>query len=205
MKYLAHGLLMLCAWVWPTASSAQLGDLINAVKATAKQGVNTATLGTKPITEAQLVGTWNYAEPEVVFESSNPASQLGGALAANEVKRKISAGLAKSGFSPSKASITFKGDGTYIASMNGKSISGKYSVKGTNLTFDGPLGVEQVAVNVRLVNQDLQLAVKADKFLTLIQSMAAVPANSTVTLQAVSSLLKNYSGVQFGLVFRKTS
>lgn len=205
MKYLAYGLFILCIWSWPTASSAQLGDLINAVKATAKQSVKTATIGTKNITASQLVGTWNYVEPEVVFESTNPASQLGGALAANEVKRKVNAGLSRIGFSSAKASITFKADGTYIAQMNGKSISGKYSVKGTNLHFDGSLGVDPVAVNVRLANQDLQLAVRADKFLTLIQSMTTLPAGSTATLQSVSALLKNYTGVQFGLVFRKTS
>lgn len=205
MKYLAYGLLMLCAWVWPITSSAQLSDLINAVKETAKQSVNTATLGTKTVTASQFVGTWNYLESEVVFESTNPASQLGGALAASEVKRKVNSGLSKIGLTSSKASITFKADGTYTAQMNGKSISGKYSVKGANLTFDGPLGVEQVAVNVRLDPPNLQLAVRADKFLTLIQSMTTLSSGSIATIQSVSSLLKNYSGVQFGLVFRKCS
>lgn len=199
MKRLLFYFLPFILWVFPFVGNAQITDLINAVK---QKAVDVPLLGTKNLATEHLVGSWLYEEPEIVFESNNLASQLGGIMASGEIKRKITTGLSKVGFTSGSALVTFKKDGSYIAAINGQSVSGKYRLKGVQLILEGHHGTE-VCINVKLIGKKMQLAVKGDKYLTLIKNLGTLPLETTGTLQTVSSLLKNYNGVQLGLVFRK--
>ena len=63
-----------------------LGSLVNAAKSAAsnvvsnaKEKVEASLIGTQTVTANQLVGTWSYQEPSLVFESNSFVNQVGAA------------------------------------------------------------------------------------------------------------------------------
>ena len=68
------------AFIMPSVSNAQLGDILKSAAGTAVQqatgnstitNVVTTLLGTSNVTEKSIVGTWTYQEPCIAAESSN--------------------------------------------------------------------------------------------------------------------------------------
>lgn len=173
------------------------GGLANVI-----EGVTTA-LGTKTVTKESLLGTWSYEEPAVVLESDNVLSKLGGSVATSSIEDKMQEQLEKYGFKKGKVELTFKDDDTFSGKVNGKSVSGTYSVDGAHLVLKKRDMKNGVRTNVKIAGGDLQLAVQADKVLTLANAIGNVAGKSNATIGTVTSLLKNYKGMQLGMKFEK--
>lgn len=198
-KLLFLGLLLAA----PSAAHAQLGDFFEAVRDVAREGLSPARLGTKPVHPQHLAGTYAYTSPVLVFESQSIASQLGAAMAATEIKEKLATAYAKAGIAPQKLLLTFKADGKYTAHAYGETIEGTYALNGATLTLNIPYSTAKVPLNVLQDGHELQLAVKADKLFPFVQGLSSVTTSAQGSLNALSTLLKGYSGLQVGMVMRR--
>ncbi len=198
IKTLCCGLLL----AFPGAVHAQLGDFFDAVRETARQSLNSSHLGTKPITEAQIIGTWSYSNPLLVFENRNIACKLGAAMASGDLEDRMSSALGRVGINPAKTTLTFKSDGTFTASSNGNTVSGSYKLKGANIYLTLP-GHGAVAVNALRDGHELQLAVKPNHFPELVRSLTHLSASSATTVQMFLSSLSSSEGYYLALVLRK--
>ncbi len=183
-----------------------IGDLLKKASSglnlgnTAKDYVS-ALLGKDKVTAEDLVGTWTYAEPVLVLESDQVLGKIGGAVMAQTAEKKLSSVMEKIGVKPGVVKMTFNSDGTYTCELNGHTIRGTYEVQDATLTLK-KLNFTALSANVKKTGNSLQLAVQADKLLTLVSSLTSIVPEDGM-LSTVTSLFKSYDGMQVGVKFEK--
>ena len=204
-------MMMACFFVGMQALHAQsLGSLVNTAKnvasqavSSAKENVQAALIGTQTVTVKQLVGTWTYQQPALVFESNNLLNQVGAAAFTEKAEKSTAGYLSKFGVKAGSLSITFNDNGHYSATLKGRTISGTYKLNGATLTLVAPQGVVTVPVNAKLQNNQLQLAAHADKLLPLLQTLIGSASQVTEQAATITSVLKQYKGAFLGLKLKK--
>ena len=159
-------------------------------------------IGNHTVTSTSLVGTWAYSQPAVAFESQNLLGKAGGAVTANVLEKKLGNALTTYGFKPGNYTLTFNADSTFSMRLKGRTVTGRYSVSKSTLTLRSRLGTTLVTANVAIASNQLQLTFTANKLLTFVKQVAALSTTST-TLNTISQLAGNYSGMQLGLQFKK--
>lgn len=155
------------------------------------------------LTQADLVGTWQYTGPDCVFESENLLMQAGGAVAATQIESKMADALAKVGIKPGACSFTFKNDQTYSAVIGGRTISGTYALDTSTkkLTMTYLAGVATMNPQVVKSGSTLSLLYEADKLLALANGLSTLSGSSS--MQTLSSLLSQYDGLLVGIQLQK--
>lgn len=187
-------------------SAQSFGDLLKKASdglnlgSTAKDYVS-ALLGKDKVTAEDLVGTWTYSEPVLVLESDQVLGKIGGAVMAQTAEKKLSSVMEKIGVKPGVVKMTFNSDGTYTCELNGHTIRGTYEVQDATLTLKN-LNFTALSANVKKTGNSLQLAVQADKLLTLVSSLTSIVPEDGM-LSTVTSLFKSYDGMQVGVKFEK--
>ena len=187
-------------------SAQSFGDLLKKASdglnlgRTAKDYVS-ALLGKDKVTAEDLVGTWTYSEPVLVLESDQVLGKIGGAVMAQTAEKKLSSVMEKIGVKPGVVKMTFNSDGTYTCELNGHTIRGTYEVQDATLTLK-KLNFTALSANVKKTGNSLQLAVQADKLLTLVSSLTSIVPEDGM-LSTVTSLFKSYDGMQVGVKFEK--
>ncbi len=191
-------------------ASAQLGNLLknaaNSVTGSSSAGnvvsnVVSNLLGTSKLSESNLVGTWSYSGPCVVLESDNVLSNIGGSVMTSKVESKFGNVLQKVGFKPGKVGLTLNEDKSFVMTVAGKKTQGTWSVSGSNLVLT-ILG-KSIKINGKMSGGDLQLAMNADKMLSLLGTVTQSASTLNSTFGTVSSLLNKYKGLYLGLKFSK--
>lgn len=184
-----------------TSTGSILGDILGA--ATNGQTIGNvlgSVLGTTTMTQQQLIGTWTYSQPGVAFTSDNLLAQAGGEVAATTIKQKVLPVYQKVGIKSSNTKMQFNQDGTFVAVIAGKQLSGNY-------TFNEQ--TSQVVLQTLLFNMTcyakrnsdgIALLFESTKLLTLLQTMSAMSGNST--LGTIGDLSKNYDGLRLGFDFK---
>ena len=142
-----------------------LGTLKNAAATAASKSDNSTVaaignlLGTSSVSAADLVGTWNYSQPAVAFESKNVLTNVGTAAASSAIEKKLA---------------------TYLTKYN------------------------SFKMNVKKSGSELQVAMKADKLMSLLQGIISAAGKSdTSSLSSIASLTKSIDGMYLGLKFTK--
>lgn len=159
-------------------------------------------LGTDKLSEKNIIGTWTYNEPCVVFESENVLTQVGATAASNKVEKTLGEQLTKVGIVKGSVILKFNEGGEGIVTSGGKDINIKWAVKDSNLTLTFPVTQQSITVNAKITAGGLQIAVNADKLLTLVNGFVKnMPANSS--LSSISSLMNTVKGMYVGLKFTK--
>lgn len=187
-------------------SAQSFGDLLKKASdglnlgSTAKDYVS-ALLGKDKVTAEDLVGTWTYSEPVLVLESDQVLGKIGGAVMAQTAEKKLSSVMEKIGVKPGVVKMTFNADSTYTCDFNGRSLRGTYEVQDATLTLK-KLNFTALSANVKKTGNSLQLAVQADKLLTLVSSLTSIVPEDGM-LSTVTSLFKSYDGMQVGVKFEK--
>lgn len=201
-------------------AQAQLGDILKgAANAAVKSGVSKATgnstigdvaadllgnlLGTSKVSEGSLVGTWTYNEPCVAFESENVLATVGSSLVSSKVENTMKKGLTKIGFTSGKVVLTLNEDKTGTVSYNGKAVQVNWAVDGANLKLTFPLLDKGVTMNTKLSGNELQLAMKSDKLLTLTNAITQKASAVNSYLGTLNTLTKDVKGMYMGLKFTK--
>ncbi len=160
-------------------------------------------LGTSTVSEKSIVGTWSYSQPSVAFESQNVLSQLGGSYASNKIQKKLKKGLEKSGIKPGKCSITFNSDKSFIFTVGGKAQHGTYTISGSNINLTFALSGKTVTANIKQVGNAMQIAMKADRMLQLVSTIATKASAYSSQMGTVAALLSSYSGMYLGMEFAR--
>jgi len=197
-------------------ANAQLGNILKNVAGTAVSkatGNSTAgdvaselignLLGTSKVSEKSLVGTWTYSQPCVAFESENVLTSLGSSMVSTKVESTMQKGLNKVGFTSGKVVMTLKEDKTGTIQFNGKNIIVNWAVDGSDLKLTFPIVDKGVTMNAKLSDNELQLAMKADKLLTLLNAITEKAGTVNSSLNTLNTLTKDVKGMYMGLKFTK--
>lgn len=197
-------------------ANAQLSNVLKSVAGTAiskATGNSTAgdvasdlignLLGTSKVSEKSLVGTWTYNQPCVAFESEDVLTTLGSSMVSKKVESTMQKGLTKVGFNSGKVVMTLKEDKTGTIEFNGKNIVVNWAVDGSDLKLTFPIVDKGVTMNAKLTGSELQLAMKADKLLTLLNTITEKTSTVNSSLGTLNTLTKNVKGMYMGLKFTK--
>lgn len=191
----------------PAAAGAQslLGGLLDKLSDKETSGAIgdaiSALLGKDEVKQNTLVGTWTYEGPAIVFESENIANKLGGKLLSSKGEDMLATQLEKVGMKPGVVSITFNADSTYTCQLGSKTTRGTYEVKDATLSLK-KLNFTTLKTNAKVSGSELQLAVEADKILTLVSSLSNLSGSNSM-LSTVTNFMKGYDGMQVGVKFKK--
>ena len=170
----------------------------------ALSGIVSNLLGTSEVSETDLVGTWSYSQPCVVFESSNVISKVGTSVVSQKVETTLNKQLTKLGFKAGSVIMTFAEDGNGSIQYAGKTIPCTWSVNESQLTLT--ILTKSVAMNVKQSTSGLQLAMNADKLKTLLTAITDKASAVNSSIGTVTTLLKSVDGLYLGLQFAaKTS
>lgn len=206
IKLATMAFMLLCG----TSASAQinLGDILGGLSGNSSSG-NSGDLisgltsifsSNKQASEKNIVGTWTYDSPAIVFESDDLLSKAGAAIASKKIESKLQTTLSKYGITEDKFTITFKEDGTFTESIRGKSYSGKWEVKDKKLILTYSL--KKMEITTQKEGNKLMFVTDATKLLSLVQSLGAKTATSS-SLSTVTALTKNIKGMKVGLALKK--
>lgn len=197
MAFVALG-MMVCG-----NANAQLENILKSVAGETAANVVGNLLGTSKVSEKSLVGTWSYNQPGVAFESENVLATVGSSMVSTKVEKTMQNGLTKVGFTSGKVVMTLKEDKTGIIKYNGKAVDVNWAVDGTNLKLTFPLLNKGVSMNAKLSGSELQVAMKSDKLLTLLNAITEKAGTVNSSLGTLNTLTKNVNGMYMGLKFTK--
>ncbi len=148
-----------------------------------------------------LVGTWLYTEPAVVFSSSNVLKSAGGKVASASIEKQLQTKLSAVGITPGKFSMTFDSNGNFTQTASGKTVKGTYTVNGqsVNLKYGGT--AKQFVGTTQVDGNDLLIVMDATKLLSFAQTVGSLSGNTT--LKTATSLAGSMDGMQCGLRLEK--
>ena len=197
-KNIVAAVLLLMAGL--TAASCGTGTLSSVLNTIGSGGTIanafTSVIGLDKVTKQGLVGTWKYDGPGCAFTSENLLAKAGGEVAATKIEQELQPYFDKVGLSASNTYVSFGEDGTFKATIAGKSLSGNWTLEEQTgkVTLKGMLlGVNCYA---KREYHGIALLFESKKLLTVLQTLAALSGNDTA--QKVGELSKNYDGVRLG-------
>ena len=158
------------------------------------------------VTERDLVGTWTYNGVNCVFESQNLLAQAGGVAASSALETKIDEQLKRYGISKGVTRFTFNADKTFTATLNGRNMSGTYSLDTASKTLHPSIRrrTPQPPAPSHSQRQRHRLLFESDKLLGLLSTASSLLGKmGNSNLAMVSSLLGNYQGMRIGLKLSK--
>ena len=161
----------------------------------------TSVIGTKKVEAKDIVGTWLYSNPAVVFESSNFLKSAGGAVASSTVEKKMQTLLTRVGITEGKMNLTFKDDNTFSSIVNNKTVNGKYSLDGAEITLSYREGGKGITGNISVNSSAMNITFKADKLLELLTNVGSKINNTSIN--TVSKRAASYDGMQLGFEYKK--
>ena len=178
-----------------------LGSILNG--ATNEQTVGNvlqSVLGLDKVTKESLVGSWTYAQPGCAFTSQNLLAQAGGEAVATTIKQKLAGYYQTVGIKSSNTKVTFNQDGTFAATIAGKSWQGNYTFDASTykVTMSGLL--LNINCYAKKNSNGIALLFEGKKLLTLMQTLATLSGNQTA--QTIGDLSKNYDGLRVGFDFQ---
>lgn len=202
---LAVMVLMLIGGGNSASAQLNLGNILGGITGNSNtsdlvSGLTSIFSSNKQATADNIVGTWSYDSPAIVFESEDFLTKTGAALAANKLETSIQNTLAKYGITKDKFSITFKEDGTFTETIRGKSYSGKWAVEDSKLQLTYQL--KTMEITTQKEGDQLMFVTDASKLLNLIQTLGAKTATRS-SLSTITALAKNIKGMKVGLTLVK--
>lgn len=154
----------------------------------------------KQATKDKIIGTWSYTEPAIVFTSDNLLAKAGAKIAAGQLEKKLQEQLSKYGVKPGAFTMTFKEDGTFTETINGKTSTGKWAVVDNKLQLTIG-GVKALSITTQIDGKTMQFVTDATKLLNLFKTLGAKSSNSQI--KTVTTLMKSVDGMQAGITMKK--
>lgn len=200
-------MLMFCGG--QTSAQINLGNILGSIASGATSSSSTGDListltsvfsGDKQASENQIVGTWVYTEPAIVFESDNFLAKTGANLMAEKLEEKLQTYLTKYGIEPGVMTITFAEDGTFTESLKNKTINGSWSVEDSKLVLTYGT-IKPVSITTQVSGTTLLIVTDATQLLNFMKTMGSNSTNSSIS--AITTLMKSISGLQAGLTLVK--
>ena len=155
----------------------------------------------KVATADELVGTWKYTEPAVVFESNNALKNIGGKVASAAIEKKLQSEFSKFGIRKGQMKMTFDKDGNFTQTLGKQTLTGTYTTSGKQVVLTYSTGLKQLVGTTQLDGNDLLIVMDVSKLLKYAGSLGQLTGNSTIS--SLGSLLGSYDGMEVGLKLEK--
>ena len=202
MRLLAAMLLMLAA---PSVHAQDWQSVLNGVLGGGQSedivsGITSIFSSDKQANKNNIIGTWSYTEPAIMFTSDNLLTKLAAKVAANKLEDKLQSYLTQYGVKPGALVLTFNEDGTCTETLNGKTMKGKWQVKDSKLVLTLG-GIKSLQITTQIDGKNMMFVTDATKLLKLFKSVGAKSTNKNI--QTVTSLMKNVDGMQAGVTLKK--
>lgn len=165
------------------------------------QGLSTIFNKNNVATKDQIVGTWTYVEPAIVFSSDNILSNLGGKAASAAIEKKLQKKLETYGFKKGTVTMTFDSDGNFTQKFKNKTLKGTYTIKDKNVQLKYAGSFKQIVGTTQIVDNSLLIVMDASKLLTYVNVLGTV--SGSASLKTATSLLSNMKGMECGLRLQK--
>jgi hypothetical protein len=163
-------------------------------------GITSIFSSDKQANKNNIIGTWSYTEPAIMFTSDNLLTKLAAKVAANKLEDKLQSYLTQYGVKPGALVLTFNEDGTCTETLNGKTMKGKWQVKDSKLVLTLG-GIKALQITTQIDGKNMMFVTDATKLLKLFKSVGAKSTNKNI--QTVTSLMKNVDGMQAGVSLKK--
>lgn len=202
MRLLAAMLMMLAA---PSVHAQDWQSVLNGVLGGGQSedivsGITSIFSSDKQANKNNIIGTWSYTEPAIMFTSDNLLTKLAAKVAANKLEDKLQSYLTQYGVKPGALVLTFNEDGTCTETLNGKTMKGKWQVKDSKLVLTLG-GIKALQITTQIDGKNMMFVTDATKLLKLFKSVGAKSTNKNI--QTVTSLMKNVDGMQAGVSLKK--
>lgn len=172
--------------------SSQTGDIVSSLTSVFSKD--------KQATANNIIGTWSYSEPAIVFTSDNVLTKVAAKVAANKLEDKLQAYLTQYGVKPGALTLTFNEDGTCIQTLNGKTGKGKWEVKDSKLILTVG-GIKALQITTQIDGNNLMFVTDATKLLNLFKAVGAKSTNKNI--RTVTTLMKSIDGMQAGVTLKR--
>lgn len=158
--------------------------------------VISSVIGTNKLTQAQLIGKWNYYGPGVAFTSEKALANAGGEVVAAQIKEKLLPTYKALGLAASNTVFTYNEDKTFSAYIKGIPLSGTYSYdensgkityKTLLLSFNG---------YAKRNANGIAILFEAKQLLKVLQTITALSGNQT--LKVIGEVSKQYDNLRLG-------
>ena len=163
-------------------------------------GITSIFSSDKQANKNNIIGTWSYTEPAIVFTSDNLLTKVAAKVAANKLENKLQSYMTQYGIKPGTLVLTFNEDGTCTETLNSKSMKGKWEVKNSKLILTLG-GIKALQITTQIDGKNMQFVTDATKLLKLFKSVGAKSTNKNI--KTVTSLMKSVDGMQAGVTLRK--
>ncbi len=190
-------------------ADAQLGGLLGKVtdattSATQKSSTLSSLTGiisSKLIpTEKQIVGTWAYQEPAVMFTSKNALKSAAGSMASASIEKKLQTYFSKVGIKKGNLTITFDEEKNFAIKKGKKDVkTGTYTIDGSTVTLTFKGKTNPCKITPQLDNGSLVMVMDA----TSLKNFLAGMASYVSSLSTVTTVLNAYDGMKLGIRLSK--
>lgn len=177
------------------------GDILGSILGAVTNGqtignILTSVIGLDRPTQAELIGTWHYAQPGVAFTSENLLAKAGGEVAATTTREKLATYYNSLGISKSNTFLQFNQDGSFAGKVDGKSISGSYTYDESNCQITLKTLLFTIPAYAKKTSVGMSVLFESKKLLNILQTVAAISGNST--LSTIGEISQNYDGIRMG-------
>ena len=156
-------------------------------------GITSIFSSDKQANKNNIIGTWSYSEPAIVFTSDNLLTKVAAKVAANKLEDKLQSYMTQYGIKPGTLVLTFNEDGTCTETLNRKTMKGKWEVKDSKLILTLG-GIKALQITTQIDGKNMQFVTDATKLLKLFKSVGAKSTNKNI--KTVTSLMKSVDGMQ---------
>lgn len=175
-----------------TTENASTGDLISTL--------TSVFSGEKQASENQIVGTWVYTEPAVMFESDNFLAKAGAGVVAEKLESRLQKYLTKYGIEPGIMTIVFAEDGTFSETLKKKTLKGTWKVEDSKLILTYGT-IKPVSITTQVEGKNLMIVTDATQLLNFMKTLGSKSTNASII--TITSLMKSVNGLQVGLTLVK--
>lgn len=209
-KIFTKAVLLMALACSANTAHAQLSDILGKVTSKVQSSSNGSSnvlsalgniITSKLIpTSSQIVGTWAYQEPAVMFTSSNALKNTASSVVTKQIENKLQTYLNKAGIKKGNMSITFESDKTFYVSKGGKKVAtGTYTMSNSevSLTFKGRK--TPCKMTPQLDNGTLVVVTDLTKLKTFLEGIGS----NVSQLSALTSLMKSMDGMKVGIRLSK--
>lgn len=148
------------------------------------------------ISQDNIIGTWTYSSPKVIFESENILAKLGSDIASDKIEQTLGDQLSRLGFAKGKTTLTFNKDNTCSFTYGSRTYPGtyKFDASANRLTITDAFGVGNVKCTACKNGNELYLLFDSNKVLSVLNTLS----NSSLGNATAASVLGNYKGLKLG-------
>lgn len=148
------------------------------------------------ISQDNIIGTWTYSSPKVIFESENILAKLGSDIASDKIEQTLGDQLSRIGFAKGKTTLKFNKDNTCSFTYGSRTYPGtyKFDASANRLTITDAFGVGNVKCTACKNGNELYLLFDSNKVLSVLNTLS----NSSLGNATAASVLGNYKGLKLG-------